>query len=65
MTAGTSSLSIAEWAYNSTPSGSIKFGQRDIPFDFIKARKAKNNAIVSIKRKEIKMQLGLFYHLSH
>ena len=68
------SVTIDEWAYNSTPGASITVGQKsgttDIPFDFnplqgmalgvpifiglrqLKARKAKKNAIVSIKRKE-------------
>ena len=73
-TRSSNSVTINEWAYNSTPGASITVGQRsgttDIPFDFnplqgmalgvpifiglrqLKARKAKKNAIVSIKRKE-------------
>ena len=73
-TRSSNSVTINEWAYNSTPGASITVGQKsgttDIPFDFnplqgmalgvpifiglrqLKARKAKKNAIVSIKRKE-------------
>jgi hypothetical protein len=67
-TSTSNTLSITEWAYNSVPGGSIKVGDVPFDFNplqgaalgvpvflglrQLKARKAKKNAIVSIKRKE-------------